>query len=117
MEEVQKSKFAQINDKCYYFEDGIISLPFSHPYLLDIVNYKKNKKQKVESYINLKKKNLLKMEKEALLRNDRLLTYQSIYLQMPEFRNLTSNKRLFDEAGKINFSLNTRNFFLNGFLR
>ena len=100
LEEVQKSKFAQTNDKRYYFEDGIIYLPFSHPYLLDIVNYKRNRKQKVESCINLEKKNLLKIEKEALLTNRRISTLQSIYLQMPEFRNLTSNKRCFDEAGK-----------------
>ena len=33
LEEIQKSKFAQINDKRYYFSDGIASLPFSHPSL------------------------------------------------------------------------------------
>ena len=43
LQEVQKCKFAQINDKRYYFEDGIISLPFSHSSLLEIVKYKAEK--------------------------------------------------------------------------
>ena len=37
LETVETSKFAQINDKSYYFENGIVSLPFSHPYLNKIV--------------------------------------------------------------------------------
>ena len=32
LEEIKKSKFAQINDKRYYFSDGIVSLPLSHPF-------------------------------------------------------------------------------------
>ena len=33
LEEIEKSKFTQINDKRYYFRDGIVSLPFFHPLL------------------------------------------------------------------------------------
>ena len=33
LEETQKPKLAQINDKGYYFTDSIVSLPFSHPFL------------------------------------------------------------------------------------
>ena len=46
LQEVKKCKFAQINDKRYYFEDGIVSLPFSYPSLLEIVKYKAEKKTK-----------------------------------------------------------------------
>ena len=28
LEEIEKSKFAQINNKRYYFSNGIVSLPF-----------------------------------------------------------------------------------------
>ena len=56
MQGVNKSKFAQINGKRYYFEDGIISLPFSHISLLEIVHYKLEKKLRVESYILLEKR-------------------------------------------------------------
>ena len=105
LEEVNKCKFPKINDKRYYFEDGIVSLPFSHPYLLDIVKYKRDKKNKKWRDI------------EAILKSHRLSALQSIYLQWAEFRNLSSNKRCVDEAGKRNFSLNLRSFLLNGFLR
>ena len=40
LQEVKKCEFVQINDKRFYFEDGIVSLPFSHPSLLEIVKYK-----------------------------------------------------------------------------
>ena len=51
LEEIEKSKFAQINRKRYYFNDGIVSLPFSHPYLHKIVQFKRDKKQKIESFL------------------------------------------------------------------
>ena len=45
LEEIQKSKFSQINDKRYCFSEGIVSLPFSHPSLKTIIGYKeKNNK-------------------------------------------------------------------------
>ena len=93
LDTVEKSKFAHINDKRYYSEDGIVSLPFLHPYLNKTVKYKEQKKQKFESWIYHEKKKLLKMEKEVLLKNHRLSTLQSIFYQMPEFRDIETNKR------------------------
>ena len=46
LEEIEKSTFVQINDKRYCFSDGIVSLSFSHLYLLDIVQFKRDKKNK-----------------------------------------------------------------------
>ena len=40
-EEIEKSKFSQINNKRYYFSNGIVCLPYSHPYLKEIVNFKR----------------------------------------------------------------------------
>lgn len=48
LEKVQKLKFALIKDKRYYFSDGVISLPFSQPYLCNVIEYKDNKKEKAE---------------------------------------------------------------------
>ena len=48
LEEIEKSKLSQINDKRYYFSDGIVPLPFSHPYLREIAQFKRDKKQKIE---------------------------------------------------------------------
>ena len=51
LQEIKKSKFAQINDKRYYFSNSIVSLPFCHPYLHEIVQFNPNNKQKVESFL------------------------------------------------------------------
>ena len=59
LDEVQKSKFAQINDKRYYFSDAIVSLPFSPPLLGDIIKFKEEKKKGIEKYILEEKQNLL----------------------------------------------------------
>ena len=40
LETVQKKKCSQLNDKRYYFQCGIVSLPFSHPYLRQIDRFK-----------------------------------------------------------------------------
>ena len=58
LEEIEKFKFSQISDKRYYFSDGIVSLPFSHPFLKEIVDFKREKKQKIEAF--LQQENLLK---------------------------------------------------------
>ena len=43
MASVNKVKFASLNDdKRYYFSDGIVSLPYSHPLLKEIREYKKS---------------------------------------------------------------------------
>ena len=40
LQEIEKSKFAQINGKRYYFSDSIVSLLFCHPYSYEIVHFK-----------------------------------------------------------------------------
>ena len=42
MTSVNKVKFASLNDKRYYFSDGIVSLPFGHPSLNAVREYKKS---------------------------------------------------------------------------
>ena len=59
LEEVEKSAFAQINDKRYYFSDVIVSLSFSHPCLSEIIDYKEKKKQRIENYILEDKQKLM----------------------------------------------------------
>ena len=45
-----KNKFFQINDKRFYFPDGIVSLPFYHSMLPEIDAFKQKKGQKTEKY-------------------------------------------------------------------
>ena len=42
MKSVKKTQFARINDKRFYFHDGITSLPFEH-FLLNKVREEKEK--------------------------------------------------------------------------
>ena len=105
----------QINDKRYYFECGIVSLPFCYVYFNRINQYKMYKKQKVENWIQEEKNILSKLEKEALLNNHRLSTLQFIYHKMPEFRDLKPNKRCASDIENINTTINIRKYILNVF--
>ena len=78
LEEIEKSKFAQINDKGYYFSDGIVSLPFSHPLLKEIVDFKREKKQKLEAFLQQEKHRLIQMEKFSAQKNKRISIYRII---------------------------------------
>ena len=53
MKSVNKTQFAGLNDKRYYFHDGIVSLPFGH-FLLEKVR-KEKEKQCSKLHIEVKK--------------------------------------------------------------
>ena len=42
MTSVNKVTFVSLNDKRYYFSDGIVSLPYGHPLLKELREYKKS---------------------------------------------------------------------------
>ena len=42
MASINKVKFVSLNDKKYYGSDGIVSLPFGHPLLNEVREYKKS---------------------------------------------------------------------------
>lgn len=46
-----KSKFSQLNDKRFYFPVGIVSLPFYHPVLAEVDEFKHKKGQRIEKYL------------------------------------------------------------------
>ena len=50
LEEIEKSKFAQIINKRYYFSDDIVSLPFSQPSSKEIVEFKREKSKKLRRF-------------------------------------------------------------------
>ena len=54
LEEIEKSRFAQINDKRYYFSYGLVSLPFSYPFLNKLSFLKEKKSTKVIRFYNRK---------------------------------------------------------------
>ena len=72
---VSKVQFANLNDKQYYFSDGIVSLPFVHPLLSDLHEFKKYF-PKIHTVIE--KKKTLKIENQAVAKNERLRVLRSI---------------------------------------
>ena len=74
------TKFSQINDKRFYFPNGILSLPFGHLCLKEIDEYKKSKGQRIEKYFWAEKENLLELEKTDLTATPRLDFLNTILL-------------------------------------
>ena len=50
LETVQKKKFSQLNDKRYYFQCGIVSLPLAHLHLRKINEHKWSQKQRIKNW-------------------------------------------------------------------
>ena len=71
-----KKKFSQLNDKRFYFPNGIISLPFGHFLLDEVDNYKKEKCQRIEKYFWNEKENLLELKNAALKKSERLQLFK-----------------------------------------
>ena len=63
---VTKTKYSQLNDKNFYFPNGIVLLPFGHPSLEEISEFKTEKGKKIEKYFWQEKEKLSAMEKTAL---------------------------------------------------
>ena len=59
MKSVNKVQFGQLNDKRFYFSDGLISLPFEHPYLGNL-RKEKHKYKAIHKVIQEKKYEFLK---------------------------------------------------------
>ena len=114
LEQIEKSKYAQINVKRYYLGDGIVSLPFSHPFLHEINQFKKDKNQKIEAFLLEEKDKLLLTEKISVAKNQRFSLYRSILQQNPLIYHLYSTKRNV-ENHNINFSQTTRSYIVNNF--
>ena len=82
---VTKTKFSQFRDKRFYFSGGITLLPLSHPYLKDLVVFKKEKGQSIEKYFWDEKENLLDIENKVQELNKRLFVYWQILTSEPHF--------------------------------
>ena len=91
MKTIRKYKFASINDKRYYFSDGIVSLPFGHP-LLDKVRTFKKQLTKIHTQIEQNKDTILKYENEAVMQNERLRILRCIFSQPLVYFDLNSHE-------------------------
>ena len=109
MTSVNKVQFARLNDKRYYFSDGIVSLPFGHPALNKVREYKKSL-PKIHTVIQKEKDEILKGENAVVNNNERLRILRSIFSQPITYYNLKTNKRF--SANKFDYTT-TRDYILN----
>ena len=106
---VNKVQFVSLNDKKYYFLDGIVSLPFRHPSLSELRDYKKSL-PKIHTVIKEEKDELLQLENKKVNNNKILRILRSIFSQ-PITYNLKSNKqstiKRFDYMTMCDYILNS----------
>ena len=91
MKLVNKTQFAGLNDKRYYFQDGIVSLPFGH-FLLEKVRKEKEKFcSKLHTEVKKEMYKFLELEGKRLHLCERLRILRSIYSQPPMLYQLNSS--------------------------
>ena len=111
MTSVNKVKFASLNDKRYYFSDGIVSLPFGHPSLNTVREYKKSF-SKIHAVIAKEKNEILKLENVAVNDNERLRILRTIFSQPISYFTLKTNRRFLATTKKFDYTT-TRQYILN----
>ena len=52
---IMKTKCSQLNDKRFYFADGVVSLPYGHPNLKEIDKFKKKRTKKQKNIFGNRK--------------------------------------------------------------
>ena len=108
-----KSKLSQLNDRRFYFPDGIISLPFCHPNLKEIDEFKKEKGQKIEKYFWEEKEHLFNLELKALKNHPSLYLYNQILMSVPKLFNI-GQKNDFMQQKKTLLKRSTKDIILEG---
>ena len=109
MTSVNKVQFARLNNKRYYFSDGIVSLPFGHPSLSKVRECKKSL-PKIHTVIQKEKNKILNGESAVVNNNERLRILRSIFSQPITYYNLKTNKRF--SANKFDY-MTARDCILN----
>ena len=92
MKSVSKVQFGQLNDKRFYFSNGIISLPYDHPYLEEL-RKEKHKYRDIHKFIQRKKDDFLKKESKVLESIPRLNILKQIFTQIPILYELDFNTK------------------------
>ena len=77
MVKINKYGLCQLNDKVYYFENGLVSLPHGHPALKDVIEQRQNKSID-ELFSDKVEEESLKLEDIALSKIKTLRYYSTI---------------------------------------
>ena len=89
MRPVSKIQFGQLNDKRFYFSNGIVSLPYGHPQL-EPLRSEKHKFRAIHTVIQDKNREFLKVQVDVLRNNKRLNVLNQILQQKPKLYLLNS---------------------------
>ena len=108
MKTVSKVQFGQLNDKRFYFSNGISSLPYGHR-SLEKARKQKNKYLNIHKVIQTKKDEFLKEENKVIQNNPRLDILNQIFSQVSLIYELKSESNFF----KSGFNT-TKDFIKNG---
>ena len=108
MNTIRKVQFGTLNDKRFYFCDGIVSLPHGHP-LLENLRKKKLRYRNIHSVIQTKKENFLQEQSEVVKKIPRLDIIRQIYNQIPRLYELNSDTNFITLSGKP-----TKEYIKNG---
>ena len=99
MKSVSKAQFGQLNDKRFYFSNGIISLPYGDPYLGKL-RKEKHKYRDIHKVIQRKKDDFLKEESKVIQNIPRLNILKQIFGQIPILFELNSNTKFISSGRK-----------------
>ena len=108
---IKKSQFVSLNDKRYYFSDGITSLPYGH-ILLNKLREKKKKYKQFHKYIQEFKYEFLKEETKVANKCKIILILRSTLSQPFTCFKLDSAKRPLMNKSSVH---STRDYILNGY--
>ena len=89
MKAVSKGQFGQLNDKRFYFSNGLMSLLYGYLCLEDL-RKEKQKYRAIHKTIQDKKYDFLKQESNAIDNNPRMHVLKQIFAQSPMFYILNS---------------------------
>ena len=93
MKSVSKMQFGQLNDKRFYFSNGIVSLPYGHP-SLEKLRKEKHKYRDIHKVIQTKKDEFLLKESKVLESIPRLDILKQIFAQTSILHELNSDTKL-----------------------
>ena len=91
MKTVNKIQFGQLNDKRFYFPNGIVSLPFGH-FLFNDIRKERYKFRNIHKVIQEKKWDFIKKENEVINKNERLSIFYQIINGIPLLYTLNSKE-------------------------
>ena len=90
MKSVSKVQFRQLNDKRFYFSNGLVFLPYGHPYLEEL-RKEKHKHWYIHKVVQTKKDDFLKKESKVIESIPRLNILKQICAQTPILYELNSD--------------------------